>query len=83
MHEARAPSGVSITTKSADADPNTARSDTSAIADAPLPVADLVKLQLWKHTSLSKRFSQLEQDATEMMHGMVCDKEVHTHFRSF
>ena len=83
MHEARAPSGDSISTKPVDADPNTAQSDASEVADVPLPVADSVKLQLWKHTSLSKRFRRLEQDANDMMHGTVCNKEIRIHFRSF
>lgn len=78
MHQARAPSVVSVTTQPADEDPNTVRSDASATINAPLPVADLVELQLWKQTSLSKRFRQLEQDANDVMHAIVCDYDFHT-----
>ena len=48
---------------------------TTTPTDPPLPVAGLVKLQLWKHASLSKRFRQLEQDANDMIHAMVCMSE--------
>ena len=81
MHEARAAHSLASTSSATntssttagpvDNDPSGAPTGAHPVTDLPLPMDDLVKLQLWKQTSLSKRFHQLEQDANDVMHAMV------------